>query len=196
MIKKIILLALFIPSLANAGFYYSGQCYDDFTNIYKQLISENYNKILQIDSSTYVRQRINIANYYNDITSLPASTCPTNDKMFCIRNLYYEPRLGSSYYTVDYKYRLQTSDRSTGAILGNSSWYMTQALFASCEKNTSINGLEPVNITMTPPPGYDSFLNPSIDWATTEWIFGSGLVLFALGAGIGSIINITKKARI
>lgn len=65
-----------------------------------------------------------------------------------------------------------------------------------CDHNTTPFGFEPVNITMNPPPGYDAFLNPSIDWATTEWIFGSGLVLFALGAGIGSVINITKKARV
>ena len=36
----------------------------------------------------------------------------------------------------------------------------------------------------------------SIDWASVEWIFGSGLVLFAVGAGIGSIVNIIRKAKI
>lgn len=42
-------------------------------------------------------------------------------------------------------------------------------------------------------------LNPivyGVDWSVVEWIFGSGLVLFAVGAGIGAVLNIVRKARI
>ncbi len=35
-----------------------------------------------------------------------------------------------------------------------------------------------------------------VDWATVEWIFGSGLVLFAVGAGVGAIVNVIRKARV
>jgi len=34
-----------------------------------------------------------------------------------------------------------------------------------------------------------------VDWTTVEWIFGSGLILFATGAGIGGVINLVRKAR-
>lgn len=34
-----------------------------------------------------------------------------------------------------------------------------------------------------------------VDWSTVEWIFGSGLVLFVTGAGIGVVINVVRKAR-
>lgn len=35
-----------------------------------------------------------------------------------------------------------------------------------------------------------------VDWATVEWIFGSGLVLFAVGAGVGVVINMIRKVRV
>lgn len=35
-----------------------------------------------------------------------------------------------------------------------------------------------------------------IDWTVVEWIFGAGLVMFATGAAVGSVINIVRKARL
>lgn len=34
-----------------------------------------------------------------------------------------------------------------------------------------------------------------VDWSTVEWIFGSGLILFATGAGVGAVVQIVRKAR-
>lgn len=34
-----------------------------------------------------------------------------------------------------------------------------------------------------------------VDWATVEWVFGAGLILFATGAGIGGVINVVRKAK-
>lgn len=34
-----------------------------------------------------------------------------------------------------------------------------------------------------------------VDWSIVEWVFGSGLVLFAVGAGIGAVLNVVRKAR-
>lgn len=35
-----------------------------------------------------------------------------------------------------------------------------------------------------------------IDWSVVEWIFGAGLIIFATGAAIGSIINVVRKTRV
>lgn len=34
-----------------------------------------------------------------------------------------------------------------------------------------------------------------VDWSTVEWIFGSGLILFATGAGVGVVVQIARRAR-
>lgn len=45
-------------------------------------------------------------------------------------------------------------------------------------------------------PGPLNSIVYGIDWTVVEWIFGAGLVMFATGAAVGSVINIVRKARI
>lgn len=192
---KILSLILFLfPAFSNAGYLFNGRCYSDpdqvFNSFIQQPIAHHYISSTYPDSDYFIQ-----TTDYNTTSTIPSvSNCPITAKPYCITGPFIFTKTSFTYYNLITKHRVRLFDSAGTPTLLNS--YPNYTRIQECNPTTQPFGIEPVNITMNPPPGYDAFLNPSIDWTTTEWIFGSGLVLFALGAGIGSIINITKKARV
>lgn len=45
-------------------------------------------------------------------------------------------------------------------------------------------------------PGPLNPLIPLLDLSIIEWVFGSGLILFVISVGIGSILSIVRKTRL